>query len=122
MPNRTRNPGLLGGLEFGAYLPSGAVNLGLLRPDATQKGIGLLGPLNAPSGDVMTEYSVGMPDGMDVPSIVPTLTRDELRTVLNGDINDGIYSKAVTHALDRMWQGKSPFQRWNEPIHSYPER
>ena len=86
------------------------------RPDGSKKGTGFLGVLKGADGSAMTEYSVGVQiDGkqMDVPTLVPTLTRAEVKTVLN--LKDGeklpeaIIQKAVDHAKDRIAQGKSVF-------------
>lgn len=86
------------------------------RPDGSKKGSGFLGVLKGANGNAMTEYSVGVQiDGkeMDVPTLVPTLSRAEVKTVLN--LKDGeklpeaIVQKAVDHAKDRIAQGKSVF-------------
>jgi len=86
------------------------------RPDGTYKGQGFLGPLERPGGGVMTEYSVGVSlDGkeMDIPTLVPTLSKAEIDTLLN--LPDGklppkaIIKKAVEHAKMRLKEGKSVF-------------
>lgn len=86
------------------------------RPDGSKKGTGFLGVLKGANGSAMTEFSVGVKiDGkeMDVPTLVPTLSRAEVKTVLN--LKDGeklpeaIVQKAVDHAKDRIAQGKSVF-------------
>jgi hypothetical protein len=86
------------------------------RPDGTPKGRGFLGPLKRPDGDVMTEYSVGVEiDGkeMDIPTIVPTLTKDEVQKLLtlgkDEKIPESIIDKAVAHAKMRLKDGKPVF-------------
>lgn len=86
------------------------------RPDGTFKGPGFLGPLKRPDGGVMTEYSVGVEiDGkqMDIPTLVPSLTKKELDLLLrikDGErIPDSIIDKAVKHAEERLKQGKGAF-------------
>ena len=86
------------------------------RPDGSKKGTGYLGVLKAADGSAMTEYSVGVKiDGkqMDIPTLVPTLTRSEVKTLTNmkeGDkIPEPIIQKAVDHAKQRLAEGKSVF-------------
>ena len=80
------------------------------------KGTGWLGLLQRPDGGVMTEYTIGVPINgkeMEIPSIVPTLTQEEVNLLLNmgdGDrMPDSIQMKAREHAIERMRQGYSPF-------------
>lgn len=87
-----------------------------LRPDGTPKGRGFLGELKRPDGGVMTEYSVGVEiDGkeMDIPTIVPTLTKKELDQLLRMKDSDkmprSIIDKAVEHARKRIAEGKDVF-------------
>lgn len=83
------------------------------RPDGTFKGPGFLGELKSASGDVMTEYSIGVNiDGaeMEIPTIVPTLTKKQINSILEtGEVSDDIVQKAVEHARKRIKQGKNPF-------------
>ena len=88
----------------------------MLRSDGSQKGQGYLGPLKNALGQSMTEYSIGVEfDGKetDIPTMVPTLTPQEIEYILN--MQDGmrippsIEQKAADHALMRMRQGLSPF-------------
>lgn len=88
------------------------------RPDGSRKGRGYLGELKLPSGGVATEYSIGVEmDGQEVliPSIVPTLSKDEINLMVNDIIPNGkkvpeaIVRKAVQHARGRMADNKSPF-------------
>jgi hypothetical protein len=87
------------------------------RPDKTKKGLGYFGELERPDGTgVMTEYSIGVPINdkeMDIPTLVPTLTAEEVQHILN--IKDGehiprnIVSKAIEHAHKRIKEGKPVF-------------
>lgn len=107
--NQPQQPGL--------QLPPMAANAGNpgygLRADGTQKGTGFLGELKRPDGKVSTEISVGVNlDGkeMDIPTLVPTLTKPEVDSLLSGQRpSDAIVQKAVDHARMRMSQGKSVF-------------
>lgn len=80
------------------------------------KGVGWLGILERPDGGIMTEYTIGVPingQEMEIPSIVPTLTQDEVDLLLNMNDNDpmpiNIQRKARDHAIMRINQGLSPF-------------
>jgi hypothetical protein len=83
------------------------------RPDGTPKGKGFLGELKRPDGNVSTEISVGVNIGgkeMDIPTLVPTLTKAEVDSLLKGDApSDAIVRKAVDHAKKRIAEGKSVF-------------
>lgn len=87
------------------------------RPDGTAKGSGWLGPHKTPSGADVTEYSVGIDiDGkqMDIPTMVPGLTDDEIKQVITaaeyGEFpNESVMSKAVAHARKMIAEGKSVF-------------
>lgn len=87
-----------------------APNYGL-RPDGTPKGRGWLGEIRLPDGGVATEYSIGVNIGgreVDIPTLVPTLTREEVDLMANDIIPNGkrvpgaIVAKAVAHAKE-MW-------------------
>ena len=80
------------------------------------KGVGWLGILERPDGGQMTEYTIGMPingQEMEIPSIVPTLTQQEVDSLLNMQEGDKmpqeIMRKAREHAIMRLNQGYSPF-------------
>ena len=80
------------------------------------KGSGWLGELMRPDGGMMTEYTIGMPINgveMEIPSIVPTLTQEEVNLILNmgeGDqMPESVMRKAKDHAIMRINQGYSPF-------------
>jgi hypothetical protein len=88
------------------------------RPDGTEKGDGFLGVLKRPDGGVSTEMSIGVSfNGKEtlIPSIVPTLSKEEVDYLLNFQPGEGkqiprpIVDKAVAHARKRITEGKSPF-------------
>ena len=90
-----------------------------LRIDGTPKGEGFFGPLKLPNGGIATEFSIGVSfDGKEtqIPSLVPTLTEQELNLMLNDiipnqkEIPSSIIQKAVDHAKLRISEGKSPFK------------
>lgn len=95
-----------------------------LREDGTAKQNGFLGVLNRPDGSVSSELSIGVNmDGKEVsiPSMVPTLSSQELQYLLNGGSpTASIIQKAVEHAKGRMAQGKSPFADNSESPPVYP--
>lgn len=85
------------------------------REDGTPKGIGYFGEIQRPGGDISTELSIGV-DGREMPSLVPTLSRQEIAHLAGGgEMTDPIVDKAVAHARDRYAIGKSPFAGDNEP-------
>lgn len=86
------------------------------RPDGTPKGMGFLGVLKRPDGGVMTEYTIGVDIGgkqLDIPTLVPTLSRAQVQTLLklkdSEKIPDAIADKAVAFAKARLAAGKSVF-------------
>jgi len=88
-----------------------------LRSDGTEKGPGFLGTLQRPDGKVSTELSIGVSfDGkeMEIPTLVPTLTKEEINFLLNAGegtkLPQSIKKKAVEHAKKRIKQGLSPFK------------
>ena len=88
-----------------------------LRPDGTKKGKGWLGPLKSPLGNEVTEYTIGVPIGgkeMDIPTLVPNLTKQEIAQVLDaadneGDVPDSVKRKAIEHAEMMTRMGRSVF-------------
>ena len=99
----------------------------MYRPDGSIKGRGYLGPLKNARGETMTEYSMGIGLGgqeVDVPSLVPTLTPEEINYILN--MQDGmpippsIAQKAADHARMRMSQGLPVFN--DSPMHGRVKR
>lgn len=89
----------------------------LQRNDGTEKGSGFLGILKNSTGEDVTEYAVGIEiDGKEteVPTLVPSLTPEEVSEVLlasegKGTLSDTIIQKAADHAADRIKSGLSPF-------------
>ena len=78
------------------------------------KGLGYFGPLNRPGGGYSTELAADQTDPqygrMDYPLMVPTLTGQELRHLLDGgQPTDEIYRKAYDHAVQRGQGAKDPF-------------
>ena len=75
------------------------------------KDVGFLGELQGNGenkGQVMTEYSLSDEKG-SYPSLVPTLTPEEIQQVLFGKITKAIDQKARAHRDMRVKQGLSPF-------------
>lgn len=91
----------------------------MLRRREGVKEEGFLGVLQLKGGGVATEYSFGTTDvtgrEMDIPSLVPTLTKKEIKLMTDDiipnrkSIPDEIKSKAIAHAKKRIDQGKSVF-------------
>lgn len=104
-----------------APTPTAKPNTSNMRPDGTAKGNGYLGVLKASDGSDVTEYSMSTGDvklkgkEIDFPTIVPTLTKEEVNLMLtdiipnNKRIPDAIANKAIDHAKKRIKEGKSVF-------------
>jgi len=115
MPGMQYSGGLLGPIPA----ETAPKNYGL-RPDKTKKGKGWLGELKIPGG-VATEYSTQSNavqingKKIDFPTLVPTLTADEVRLMTEDiipnkkSIPESIMQKAIEHANKRIKYGKSPF-------------
>jgi hypothetical protein len=92
----------------------------MYRADGTIKGTGFFGVQKMTDGSNrdMTEFSVGVDFGkgeMQIPTLVPTLTQEELAYLKNGnDPSKAIVDKAITHAKQRLSKGKSPFYKAGE--------
>jgi len=113
------------GFEGGGAVPQGGIaNLnpyGIRYSGDTRnvisdslKGKGYFGELPSPSGQAVTEYSLYDSDIGDYPSIVPTLTREEINdTVMRASRqllpSETVVMKARRHAMERIAEGKSPF-------------
>lgn len=86
-----------------------------LRNNGVAKGLGYYGQLpglGENKGYIMTENSIGINmDGqeLEIPTIVPTLSKKELELILSGGMNDSIISKSIEHAKKRLSAGLSPF-------------
>lgn len=93
------------------------------------KGLGFLGPLERPDQSaIMSEYSIGVPiDGQqtEIPSIVPTLTRDEVQSILTAPDDQppsrAIQQKAAAYAQFRKHAGLPVFALTGEQQHLYPD-
>lgn len=95
------------------------------------KGLGYFGPLTRPDdpNTVMSEYSLngdinGKPT--EYPSIVPTLSKDELTSILNSKegqpLPQSVLQKAQAYATQRVNAGQSPFAEWGEQqMDIYPD-
>jgi hypothetical protein len=83
------------------------------RVDGSKKGMGWLGLLRRPDGNVSSELSVGVEiDGKEreIPLLVPTLTRQEIDQVLSSDEPPrAALDKAVAFARQRIAKGQDPF-------------
>ena len=111
------------------------------RPDGSLKGRGFYGALPAGKGGVATEYSIGVrrsvvdpnfngaeEEYIDVPSMVPGLTKTELAAVVKeagappeeksdwskSPVLRSVYEKAELNAKRRIAAGQSPFAQENE--------
>lgn len=96
------------------------------RPSGEKKGMGYFGELKRRNGDVSTEISVGVGMNgkeMEIPLIVPTLTKKELEYLLSTDVESksffsnmpsSIMDKAYDHAQTRIKSGMSPFANDDE--------
>jgi len=116
----------LGTGEEGQYdfspkpIPVTPIRPDAIRPDKTLKGKGFLGelPMTDGSGRVMTEFSVGVNIGgkeIDVPTLVPTLTKEEVDYLRSGgEVTAPIAKKAYDYAKMRTGSGLSPFKADNE--------
>ena len=90
------------------------------RPDGTKKGDGWLGVIDLGGGIVATEYTTQSDavkvDGkrIDFPTLVPTLTPDEVKTMKDvilskGEVPEAIMQKAIAHAKKQIDSGHSVF-------------
>ena len=85
-----------------------------LRLDNTPKSMhGFLGPLPSQVnlGSTMTEYSIGAPGSNELfrPSMVPTLSSDEIAMIQNQMMNEDIARKSYDHAMMRQRLGRPIF-------------
>lgn len=90
------------------------------QTESRLKGKGWLGLKKNRNGDDVSEYSIGVDiDGkqIDIPTLVPTLTKDEISAVLRNSEQENpavlpqpIVQKAIDHAKPLIMQGKSPFK------------
>lgn len=91
-----------------------------LRLDGTTKSMmGFLGPMSQLTSldtgqrppPTMTEFSIGAPNTPYLfrPSLVPTLTQDEILQIRLGNITPEIQRKSLEHALNRRGFGRPVF-------------
>ena len=78
------------------------------------KGKGYFGEIQSPSGQSVTEYSLYDEDIGEYPSIVPTLTAEELQDTIRRSSQGEqpsaeVIMKARMYAKDRLSEGKSSF-------------
>ena len=78
------------------------------------KGKGYFGEIQSPSGQSVTEYSLYDEDIGEYPSIVPTLTAEELQDTIRRSSQGEqpsaeVIMKARMYAKDRLSEGKSTF-------------
>jgi|SRR5262245_5583428 len=106
-----------------------------LRPDGSVKGLGFLGAFALPDGRMASEFSIADSEQLkdakgnylDYPSLVPTLTRDEVKAVLRSaadpqvKLPQSVYDKAEAFALFRKSQGLPLFARPGEQLALYPD-
>lgn len=107
------------GRRYAAMVESGSRNIRYgKRIDGTQKGTGWFGVLKNSDGQWATEVTMGVEfDGkeMQIPTLVPTLSRKEIEHVLTGQLEilnertRQIEKKAIEFAKKRLKQNKSPF-------------
>lgn len=108
----------------------GSVNgggYGLRNDGKTYKGTGWLGELKTADGGVATEYTSQSEavkvngKRIDFPTLVPTLTKDEVELMVNDiipnkkPVPDEIMQKAVDHARMRLANGQSVFANDGKP-------
>lgn len=111
--------GIANSTEAKAPSPAGSISSGdyRYRPDGTKKGKGWLGELKRSDGRVSTELSVSYNiDGKEIllPLLVPTLNKKEVDWLLTNEVKPksipkSIEDKAISHAMKRIKQNKSPF-------------
>jgi hypothetical protein len=83
------------------------------RIDNTNKDVGYLGEIRMPNGrDVMTEFSVGMPNTEETfrPAIVPGMHPADINYMRETEkVPEDVYAISQKHAEERISEGKSPF-------------
>jgi hypothetical protein len=91
------------------------------RADGTAKGPGFFGLLKRPDGRVSTEISIGVSfeDGQEVqiPLLVPTLTRSEIQGLLSGaKASQPVVDKAIRFYRSRLAAGQPAFAQPGEQL------
>ena len=86
------------------------------------KGKGYFGKLPAKGGKTSTEISGSDEEGNSYPLLVPGLTKEEMKSLLDEKKpTSKIYEKAEKHAAKRKAEGKSPFASGSELRYPVPE-
>lgn len=102
------------------------------RPDGSDKGQGFLGILQRPDGGVSTEISASFGDkiagGQDIPLLVPTLTKNEVQSLLSNNaegsdffqsVPPSVFEKAIDFARHRQSLGLPYFA---QPYEYVPQK
>lgn len=108
----------------------GIAPYGVRHDGSGAKGRGFMGLLSLPGGGQATEYSIGADvDGreMEIPSIVPGMSPEQLQAVLGGNVTPDVVRLAITNALMRQRAGKGAFAapgelRYPPPVSGLPVR
>lgn len=108
--------------DYESTLP--AFDPSMYRKDGSRKSSsGYLGPQkNKVTGQTMTEYTIGVQiDGkeVEIPSMVPGLTDEEIDAIKGGKVPSSVAVKAKAHAEKRIAEGKSPFYQDLEEYSDY---
>ena len=101
------------------YRPSGYQQGGVVK-NRKKSMKGFLGPIiNKKTGKIQTELSISFDDildGIEIPLLVPTLTKEEINWFINNDasnnakdVPNSIKQKAINHAIKRSEQGLNVF-------------
>lgn len=92
------------------------MDYGYRHDGKSKKGSGYFGEIKNKHGDVMTELTIGVNiDGeeLEIPTLVPTLTPEEIEQLRNldegSDIPENIVDIAIGHAMQRRKEGRSVF-------------
>ncbi len=87
------------------------------RPDGSLKGLGYFGEIFSQTGNIMTEVSVEI-GGIEMPSLVPTLSDDEIKLILRDDPEEEytpqMLDKIKAYADERIDKGLNPFAQDGE--------
>lgn len=94
---------------------------GLRHAGDSVKGKGYFGYLDTTKGHPMTEFSSEDDEG-EYPLVVPTLTKEELKTLKSEQRTPEIEDKAQSWAKSRRNAGKSPFAGASELRMSEPKK
>lgn len=117
-----------------------------IRDDLSVKGQGFRGNINGSNranSPAVTELSVGMavPDSyehipglnprvapltldshekyVDVPSVTPESSRQQMREIAKGEVSPEVYQQAIDSAINRQFSGKQPFSGSSDIVQGY---